>query len=110
MPELRTETMTVNMGPQHPSTHGLLRLPAQPARRAAARAGARWRDRPVGRRHDWLPAYRHREDCGTEEVAAGHPARRAYGLPGCAVEQPRVRVERREAARPRDARARAGHP
>src|SRR5437660_8564851 len=26
MPELRSETMTVNMGPQHPSTHGVLRL------------------------------------------------------------------------------------
>jgi NADH-quinone oxidoreductase subunit D len=26
MGELRTETMTVNMGPQHPSTHGVLRL------------------------------------------------------------------------------------
>jgi NADH-quinone oxidoreductase subunit D len=26
LPELRTETMTVNMGPQHPSTHGVLRL------------------------------------------------------------------------------------
>jgi NADH-quinone oxidoreductase subunit D len=25
-PELRTETITVNMGPQHPSTHGVLRL------------------------------------------------------------------------------------
>ena len=25
MPELRTETMTVNMGPQHPSTHGVFR-------------------------------------------------------------------------------------
>src|SRR4028118_2038381 len=24
--ELRSETMTVNMGPQHPSTHGVLRL------------------------------------------------------------------------------------
>src|SRR6187551_3976279 len=24
--ELRAETMTVNMGPQHPSTHGVLRL------------------------------------------------------------------------------------
>src|SRR5919108_3048234 len=26
MPELRSEIMTVNMGPQHPSTHGVLRL------------------------------------------------------------------------------------
>ena len=26
MPALRSETMTVNMGPQHPSTHGVLRL------------------------------------------------------------------------------------
>ena len=25
-PALRTETMMVNMGPQHPSTHGVLRL------------------------------------------------------------------------------------
>src|SRR6187431_247049 len=25
-PELRTETMTVNMGPQHPSTHGVLNI------------------------------------------------------------------------------------
>src|SRR5256714_14143371 len=26
MAEIRTEAMTVNMGPQHPSTHGVLRI------------------------------------------------------------------------------------
>ena len=26
MAELRTEELTINMGPQHPSTHGVLRL------------------------------------------------------------------------------------
>src|SRR5579872_5951043 len=26
MPGIKTEVMTVNMGPQHPSTHGVLRL------------------------------------------------------------------------------------
>ena len=26
MPGLRSETMTINMGPQHPSTHGVFRL------------------------------------------------------------------------------------
>jgi len=29
VPAIRTETMTVNMGPQHPSTHGVLRLVLQ---------------------------------------------------------------------------------
>jgi NADH-quinone oxidoreductase subunit D len=29
MPELRSETMTVNMGPQHPSTHGVFRIVLQ---------------------------------------------------------------------------------
>src|SRR5918995_6237670 len=28
-PELRSEVMTVNMGPQHPSTHGVLRIVLQ---------------------------------------------------------------------------------
>ena len=26
MPDLKTEEMVINMGPQHPATHGVLRL------------------------------------------------------------------------------------
>ncbi len=32
--ELETEGMTLNIGPQHPATHGTLRIVAQPRRRA----------------------------------------------------------------------------
>src|SRR3982750_331993 len=38
MPELRTETMTVNMGPQHPSTHGVLNIVVPLAGGPTARA------------------------------------------------------------------------
>ena len=38
MPELRSETMAVNMGPQHPSTHGVLRLVLQLAGETVVRA------------------------------------------------------------------------
>ena len=100
MPELRTETMTVNMGPQHPSTHGVLRLVLELDGETVV----------VGVADDRLPAHRHREDRRAEEVAAGDPARRADGLPERAVQQPGVLPVGREAARPRDARARAQHP
>ena len=93
MPELRTETMTVNMGPQHPSTHGVLRLVLELDGETVA----------VGRADDRLPAHRHREDRRAEEVAAGDPARRADGLPERAVQQPGVLPVGREAARRRDA-------
>src|ERR687894_2231353 len=40
MPELRSETMTVNMGPQHPSTHGVLNLVVQLSGETIVRADA----------------------------------------------------------------------
>ena len=81
----------------------------QHARRAAARARARRREHRLGRPDDRLPAHRHREDLRTEEVAAGHPARRADGLPRRAVEQPRVLPVGREAARHRGGDSGARH-
>ena len=40
MPELRSETMTVNMGPQHPSTHGVLNLVVELSGETIVRADA----------------------------------------------------------------------
>jgi len=52
MPELRTEVLTVNMGPQHPSTHGVLRLVLELDGETVS----------VDFADDWLPAHGHRED------------------------------------------------
>ena len=46
--ELRTETMTVNMGPQHPSTHGVLRLVLELDRRGHSVGDADDRLSPYG--------------------------------------------------------------
>src|SRR6476469_8550498 len=40
MPELRQETMTVNMGPQHPSTHGVLNIVVQRSDETVVKADA----------------------------------------------------------------------
>ena len=82
----------------------------QHARRVADRAGAVRRGSRQRRHHHRVPAHRHREDGGTEEVAAGDPARRAHGLPRRAVQQPGVLPLGGEAARRRRAGAREGHP
>jgi hypothetical protein len=50
------ERMLMNMGPQHPSTHGVLRLGAAPGARARRRD-----DQAVETRHR-LPPHRHGED------------------------------------------------
>ena len=73
MAELRTETMTVNMGPQHPSTHGVLRLVLEldgetvvsvdptigylPTGIAKTAGQKKWqRGIPLAARHDYLAA------------------------------------------------------
>jgi NADH-quinone oxidoreductase subunit D len=55
--------MTVNMGPQHPSTHGVLRLVLELDGEVI----------PIVHADDRVPAHRHREDRRAEEVAAGDP-------------------------------------
>ena len=89
MAELRTETMTVNMGPQHPSTHGVLRLVLELDGETVVSVSP-----TIGYLHTGIE-----KTCRAEEVAAGDPARRAHGLPRRAVQQPRLRALGREAAR-----------
>ena len=71
MPELRTETMTVNMGPQHPSTHGVLRLVLELDGETVVSVAP-----TIGYLHTGIE-----KTDRAEEVAAGDPARRADGLP-----------------------------
>src|SRR6266436_5861012 len=95
MPEIRTETMTVNMGPQHPSTHGVLRLVLELDGETVLSAAP-----TIGYLHTGI------EKTAAEKVAAGHSAGRAHGLPERAVQQPRLLHVGREAPRGGGSRAR----
>ena len=53
--------MVLNMGPQHPSTHGVLRLVLEIDGETVVRAGSRHR----------LSAHRHREDLRGQVLSAG---------------------------------------
>ena len=66
------ERIVINMGPQHPSTHGVLRLVLELEGETVA-AG------PVG---DRLPAHRHREELRVPHLDPGRHVRDAHGLPG----------------------------
>ena len=100
MAEIRTETMTVNMGPQHPSTHGVLRLVLE-------------LDGEVIQSVMPTIGYLH---TGIEKTAEQKKWQQVIPLVermdylAAQSQQPGLRAERREAARPRDAAAREGHP
>ncbi len=66
----KDQHMVLNMGPQHPATHGVLRLVLEI-------------DGEIGRPHlpgDWLPAHRHREDLRGEVLSTSSPADRPRRL------------------------------
>ena len=67
-------TMVLSMGPQHPSTHGVLQIVLEIDRR----------ERRQGRAGDRLPAHRHRENRRRSVLDASADGDRAHGLP-CAA-------------------------
>ncbi len=74
------EQLVVNMGPQHPSTHGVLRLVLTLDGETVERAAAGHR----------LPAHRHREEHGVPHLDAGHHVLHPDGLPVPAVQRGRL--------------------
>ena len=68
--DLATEVMTVNIGPHHPATHGVLRLIVDLEGEVVTRPQAGDRLRP----------HRDRKVLRGQELLEGHPLRRADGL------------------------------
>ena len=87
------ELLTLNFGPHHPATHGVLRLLVTLAGRDRARPQTDHRLRP----------HRHREDRRGQGLLEGDPGRRADGLPRLLLQRDGLLRRRRDAARVRGA-------
>ena len=92
--------MIINMGPQHPSTHGVLRVMMELDGETVLRALAR----------DRIPAHRHGEDGRGAHLRPGRDERHAHGLPRAALQRARVLPGGRAAARHRGAATRDVDP
>ena len=79
-PEGEQERLVVNMGPQHPSTHGVLRLVLELDGETVTEGALR----------DRLPAHGHREEPGVPLVDPGHDVRDPHGLPVAVLQRGRV--------------------
>jgi NADH-quinone oxidoreductase subunit D len=90
-PDLEGEHMLINIGPQHPATHGVLRLVLELDGETVVRCVPH-----IGYLHCGL-----REDGRVPAVQPDHPLDRPRGLPQLAGEQRRVRARRRAAVRHR---------
>ena len=71
------DRIVINMGPQHPSTHGVLRLVLE-------LEGETVHPGPVG---DRVPAHRHREELRVPHLDPGRHVRDAHGLPGADLQR-----------------------
>jgi NADH-quinone oxidoreductase subunit D len=86
--DVRTDEMLVNMGPQHPSTHGVLRLVLRTDGEIVSEVDAAHR----------LPAPLRRKDRREPHAAAVDSLHRPHGLPGGDEHESRLVADRREAA------------
>ena len=91
------ERIVVNMGPQHPSTHGVLRLVLELEGETVTEARARHR----------LPAHRHREELRVPHLDAGCHVPDPRRLPVAVLQRDRLLHGGREVARHRGPGARA---
>ena len=93
------ERIVVNMGPQHPSTHGVLRLILEIEGETVVEASV-W---------NRLPAHRNRKESRIPELDAGRHFRYSNGLPVTVLQRNRVLPRSRKTSRHHRRHSRASH-